>query len=82
MNADTMTKQEFAIELLKALKGAGINYKDFANACNIKVKSLYSWIQNKNLSDKRADYIINAVKHYFPDEYQIIIMNFRIQTIL
>ena len=82
MSVDTMTKQELAIELLKALKGAGISYKDFANACNIKVKSLYSWIQNKNLSDERADYIINAVQHYFPDEYQIIMMNFKIQSIL
>lgn len=82
MSIETMTKQELAIEILKALKGAGISYKDFANASNIKVKSLYSWIRNKNLSDERAEYIINAVQYYFPDEYQIIVMNFRIQSIL
>ena len=53
-----MSKQEDALELLKALKGANISYKAFAQAAGINVNSLYSWVQHKRMSDEKAEYII------------------------
>ena len=70
-----MTKQSEALELLQALRGANISYKTFAQISGINVNSLYAWIERKNLTEKKAEYIINAVKHYFPEEYEIITIN-------
>jgi predicted transcriptional regulator len=70
-----MTKQEEALELLQALRGANISYKEFARVTGINVNSLYAWIERKNLTEKKAEYIINAVKHYFSEEYEIITIN-------
>ena len=72
-----MTKQEEALELLQALRGANISYKTFAQISGINVNSLYAWIERKNLTEKKAEYIINAVKHYFSEEYEIITINKR-----
>lgn len=73
-----MTKQEEALELLQALKGANISYKAFAHIAGINLNSLYTWMQKKNLPEKKAEYIINAAKYYFPEEYEIITINKRI----
>lgn len=67
-----MTKQEEAVGLLRALRGANVTYKAFAQTAGIKLDSLYTWIQRQNMTDEKAEYIINAVKHYYPVEYEII----------
>jgi len=72
MVTNKLSKQEEAIEVLRALKGTGVNYKDFAKVANIKVKSLYTWIETKSFSDEKADFIIKAVQHYFPFHYTMI----------
>lgn len=77
-----MTKQEEALELLKALKGANISYKAFAQIAGINVNSLYAWVQRKRLSDEKAEYIINAARYYFPELYEIITINRRIREAL
>ena len=77
-----MTKQEEALELLQALKGANISYKAFAQIADINLNSLYTWTQKKNLPEKKAEYIINAAKYYFPEEYEIITINKRIREAL
>ena len=77
-----MTKQEEALELLQALRGANISYKAFAQITGINLNSLYTWTQKKNLPEKKAEYIINAAKHYFPEEYEIITINKRIREAL
>ena len=82
MVRNELSKQDEAIELLKALKGAGISYKNFATVANIKVKSLYSWIERKSFTDEKADFIIKAVEYYFPFHYSMIKANKMIQDAL
>ena len=77
-----MSKQEEALELLKALKGANISYKAFAHTAGINVNSLYSWVQSKRMSDKKAEYIIHAAQFYFPEVYEIITINKRLREAL
>ena len=77
-----MTKQEEALDLLQALRGANISYKAFAQITGINLNSLYTWTQKKNLPEKKAEYIINAAKHYFPEECEIININKRIREAL
>lgn len=77
-----MTKQQEALELLKALQGANISYKAFAQIAGINLNSLYSWIQRKKMPEKKAEYVINAVKYYFPEQYEIITMNRKIREAL
>ena len=62
-----MTKQQEAFELLNALRGANVSYKAFAQIAGINLNSLYSWVQRKKMPEKKAEYIINAVKYYFPE---------------
>ena len=77
-----MTKQEEALELLQAFRGANISYKAFAQITGINLNSLYTWTQKKNMPEKKAEYIINAAKYYFPEEYEIITINKRIREAL
>ena len=77
-----MTKQQEAFELLQALKGANISYKAFAQITGINLNSLYTWTQKKKLPEKKAEYMINAAKYYFPEEYEIITINKRIRKAL
>ena len=77
-----MTKQQEALELLQALRGANISYKLFAQIAGINLNSLYTWTQKKKLLEKKAEYIINAAKYYFPEEYEIITINKRIREAL
>jgi len=44
-----MTKQEEALELLQALRGANISYKTFAEITGINLNSLYAWVQRKKM---------------------------------
>ena len=77
-----MSKQEDALELLKALKGANISYKAFAQIAGININSLYSWVQHKRMSDEKAEYIIHAAQFYFPEVYEIITINKRLREAL
>ena len=77
-----MSKQQEAFELLNALRGANVSYKAFAEITGINLNSLYAWVQRKKMTEKKAEYIINAVKYYFPEQYEIITINKRIREAL
>ena len=77
-----MTKQEEALELLQALRGANISYKEFARVAGINLNSLYTWTRQKKMSEEKGEYIINAAKYYFPEQYEIITINKRIREAL
>jgi hypothetical protein len=77
-----MTKQQEAFELLNALRGANVSYKAFAEITGINLNSLYAWVQRKKMPEKKAEYIINAAKYYFPEQYEIITINKRIREAL
>ena len=77
-----MTKQQEAFELLNALRGANVSYKAFAEITGINLNSLYAWVQRKKMTEKKAEYIINAVKYYFPEQYEIITINKRTREAL
>ena len=77
-----MNKQQEAFELLNALRGANVSYKAFAEITGINLNSLYAWVQRKKMTEKKAEYIINAVKYYFPEQYEIISINKRIREAL
>ena len=70
------------MELLTALRGANISYKEFARVTGINLNSLYAWVQRKKMPEKKAEFIINAVKYYFPEQYEIITINKRIREAL
>ena len=77
-----MTKEQEALELLQALRGANISYKEFARVAGINLNSLYTWTRQKKMPEKKAEYIINAAKYYFPEEYEIITINKKIREAL
>ena len=77
-----MNKQQEAFELMNALRGANVSYKAFAEITGINLNSLYAWVQRKKMTEKKAEYIINAVKYYFPEQYEIITINKRIREAL
>jgi len=77
-----MTKQQEAFELLNALRGANVSYKAFAQITGINLNSLYAWVERKKMPEKKAEFIINAVKYYFPEQYEIITINKRIRETL
>ena len=77
-----MSKQQEALELLYALRGANVSYKAFAQIAGINLNSLYAWVQRKKMPEKKAEYIINAAKYYFPEQYEIITINKRIREAL
>ena len=77
-----MSKQQEAFELLNALRGANVSYKAFAEITGINLNSLYAWVQRKKMTEKKAEYIINAVKYYFPEQYEIITINKRVREAL
>ena len=64
-----MSKREEFIELLKGLKGTNITYKQIADRLNIKVNTLYTWIQKGNISEAKAAYLTKQIERAFPDEY-------------
>ena len=64
-----MSKREEFIQLLKGMKETNITYKQIAAKLNIKVNTLYTWIQKGNIGEKRAAYLIKQIERTFPDEY-------------
>ena len=69
-----MSKREEFIELLKGLKETNVTYKQIAARLNIKVNTLYTWIQKGNIGEKRAAYLIREIERAVPDEYVYIVM--------
>ena len=49
------------------MRGANVSYKAFAKITGIKLNSLYAWVQRKKLPEKKAEFIINSVRYYFPE---------------
>ena len=64
------------------MRGANVSYKAFAEITGINLNSLYAWVQRKKMPEKKAEYIINAAKYYFPEQYEIITINKRIREAL
>ena len=64
-----MSKREEFIELLKGVKGTNITYKQIADRLNIKVNTLYTWIQKGNISEAKAAYLTKQIERAFPDEF-------------
>jgi predicted transcriptional regulator len=71
-----MSKREEFIELLKGMKETNVTYKQIAARLNIKVNTLYTWIQKGNIGEKRAAYLMRQIERAFPDEYiYVVIIN-------
>ena len=64
-----MTKREELIGMLKEMKGTNVTYKQIAEKLNIKVNTLYTWIQRGNISEKKAAYILKLMARHFPEEH-------------
>ena len=69
-----MNKREEFIELLKGMKETNITYKQIAARLNIKVNTLYTWIQKGNIGEKRAAYLMRQIERAFPDEYIYVVI--------
>ena len=70
----TMSKREEFIELLKGMKGTNVTYKQIAARLNIKVNTLYTWIQKGNIGEKKAAYLIKQIERAFPEEYVYVVV--------
>ena len=64
-----MSKKKEFIDLLKGMKETNITYKQIATKLNIKVNTLYTWIQKGNIGEKKAAYLMKQIERTFPDEY-------------
>ena len=64
-----MSKRDEFIQLLKGMKETNVTYKEIAAKLNIKVNTLYTWIQKGNIGEKRAAYLMKQIERTFPDEY-------------
>ena len=62
------TKEDFIV-MLKEIKNTNVTYKQIAEKLNVKVNTLYTWIQKGNISDKKAEYLMKQVEKHFPEEY-------------
>ena len=69
-----MSKREEFIELLKGMKETNITYKQIATRLNIKVNTLYTWIQKGNIGEAKAAYLMKQIERAFPDEYIYVVM--------
>lgn len=66
-----MTIQDKAMRMLRALKGAGISYKEFAEKIGINVDQIYARTK-ANLTEERAAYYLSAAEMHFPEQYKLI----------
>ena len=69
-----MNKREEFVELLKGMKETNVTYKQIAEKLNIKVNTLYTWIQKGNIGEKRAAYLMKQIERAFPDEYIYVVI--------
>lgn len=66
-----MNTQDKAMRMLRALKGAGISYKEFAEKIGINVDQIYARTK-ANLTEERAAYYLSAAEMHFPEQYKLI----------
>ena len=73
-----MTIQEKAIKTMKALKGAGITYKGFAETTGLSVDTVYAYTRGATIgmTEEAANYIISVAKKCFPFQYECIYNQF------
>lgn len=64
-----MEKRNELIALLKEIKHTGVTYKQIAEKLNLKVNTLYTWIQKGNIGEQKAAYILKQIERHFPEEY-------------
>ena len=64
-----MSKKEDLIRILKEMKNTNVTYKQIAAKLNIKINTLYTWIQKGNIGEKRAAYLMKQLERHFRDEY-------------
>lgn len=76
-----MEKRNDLIALLKEMKHTNITYKQIAETLNIKVNTLYSWIQKGNISEKKAAYILKQIERHFPEEYLYIMVSIGLREV-
>lgn len=76
-----MNKKEEFITLLKELKNINLTYKQIANRLNIKVNSLYTWIQKGNIGEKRAAYLMKQIEKNFPEEYLYVMVGIALREV-
>ena len=76
-----MNKKEEFITLLKELKNTNLTYKQIANRLNIKVNSLYTWIQKGNIGEKRAAYLMKQIEKNFPEEYLYVMVGIALREV-
>ena len=57
------------INILKEMKYTGLTYKQIAEALHVKVNTLYTWIEKKNIAEKRAIYLTEQLENLYPEQY-------------
>lgn len=57
------------INILKEMKCTDLTYKQIAETLHIKINTLYTWIEKKNIAEKRAIYLTEQLKSFYPEQY-------------
>ena len=76
-----MSKRVEFIQLLKGMKETNITYKQIAAKLNIKVNTLYTWIQKGNIGEKRAAYLMKQIERNFPEEYLYVMVEIALREV-
>jgi transposase len=63
------SKVDNFINILKEIKYTGLTYKQIAEVLHIKINTLYTWTQKKNIAEKRAIYLTEQLKSIYPEQY-------------
>lgn len=61
------------IDLLKKIRSTGLTYKQMAEALQIKMNTLYTWLYKKNIDEKRAIYLTHQIKKIYPEQYNYVL---------
>ena len=64
-----MNQREDFVGILKEMKNTNLTYKQIAERLNVKVNTLYTWIQKGNIGEKKAAYLLKQLERCFPEEY-------------
>lgn len=57
------------INILKEMKNTDLTYKQIAETLHIKINTLYTWVEKKNIAEKRAIYLTEQLKRLYPEQY-------------
>ena len=57
------------INILKEMKNTDLTYKQIAETLHIKINTLYTWVEKKNIAEKRAIYLTKQLKDLYPEQY-------------